>query len=190
MHSIPGPVSADSTLKICKGQEVHFQSQSSKTDLAEWLFSDDASEASGLETSHRFNLPGTFPVTLIAKSLCACADTTFMLVEVLDSPSPTLNCVSAVCPGSVVTYSTPDACGDLVWSVSPNGVISGGGGMADDSITVQWMDGANSSIGLSLRNCSGSECPVETVFSVPVVSNAAEITGNATPCRNLKKFTA
>ncbi len=188
IQATPGPVAPDSILTICRGQEVNCTSTSLNASALEWHFSDDASIKTGEKSTHVFQQAGVFSVTLIARSACYCADTAFLTVKVLDLQAPSLDCVSAVCPGESVTYSTSTDCGELSWEVSPNGIITGGGGIADDSITVQWLDGANGYISLEATNCASAECPVKSIIPVPVIAAHAEIKGPNVVCPSSEEY--
>jgi PKD repeat protein len=183
MAVTPALANPDSTLKVCRGQTVWFDNESENADLYEWQFSDDASNVTAENAVHTFNLPGTYSIALIARSLCYCADTTFITVEVLAESAPTLDCVGTVCPGESITYTTNSDCGSFVWGVSPNGTITNGGGPSDNSISIQWTDGPNGIINLEGLSCTGSTCPVASAIQVPVISDAAKIIGPTVVCK-------
>ncbi len=169
--------------QVCKGQIIDFQNLSTgDADYYEWLFSDDLSSSSAQDPQHAFLNPGMHTVTLVAQSLCLCADTTVLQIEVLDAPAPVLDCVATICPGETIRYSTSNACPPFVWSVSPNGTILAGGTNAADSITVQWTDGPNGTISLSATACNGSTCPIAGITHIPIVSDNAEIRGEERVC--------
>ena len=175
--------STGSVLQICKGQTVDFQNLSTgDADFFEWIFSDDFSSTVSSDPKHTFLNPGTHTVTLIARSNCLCSDTTSMTVEVLDATAPTLDCVATICPGETVSYSASNACAPFNWSVSTNGVILEGGTATADSITVQWGDGPNGVISLTANACSGATCPIAGVTHIPIISDNAEIRGEARVC--------
>ena len=65
--------------QVCKGQIIDFQNLSTgDADYYEWLFSDDLSSSSAQDPQHAFLNPGMHTVTLVAQSLCLCADTTVL----------------------------------------------------------------------------------------------------------------
>ncbi|HNG90647.1 MAG TPA: PKD domain-containing protein, partial [Saprospiraceae bacterium] len=176
------PSPADTVLEICKGQSVFFKNESLAADLFEWTFSDDASVETQPNPKHEYNQPGLFSVRLIARTQCLCADTTWLRVRVLDAESPLLNCINTLCPGEVITYSTPSVCATYEWSTSPNGSIIGGGGPLDDSVTVRWMSGPEGTLSLRALGCGGNVCPAVAVVQVPILSDAAEIRGPELVC--------
>ena len=182
LFSTDPPAAANATLQLCKGQTVKFKNQSNHFDVLEWQFSDDLSVLSEENPQHTFLGAGTFTVMLIARSNCLCADTAIMVVEVLDTDPPLLDCVGSVCPGESVTYTTSGNCSNYVWQVSPNGTVQNGGGPSDNTITVQWNSGPEGTISLSALSCNGATCPQASVFSVPVISDNAEIAGPEIVC--------
>ncbi len=176
------PASSNGFLSVCKGQSVQFTNTSLGTDLYEWTFGDDFSNSNETNPEHTFHIPGTHTVTLIARSLCLCSDTTQLTVEVLDAISPIVDCVNSLCPGEQVTYTTNSDCGTYNWTVSPNGTIINGGGVADTSITIQWVSGVEGTIGLTVAACSGSVCAANATILVPILSDQAEIQGKSRVC--------
>jgi PKD repeat protein len=92
-----------------------FKNESLNAELFEWQFSDDLSILSTENPKHTFFTPGDFKVTLIARSNCLCADTSILLIQVLDTEPPLLDCVGSVCPGETVTYSTSGSCSAYTW---------------------------------------------------------------------------
>ncbi|MDO8969163.1 MAG: PKD domain-containing protein, partial [Saprospiraceae bacterium] len=105
-ESNPAAAIAGGPLQVCLGQTVHFKNLSTgDSDYFEWLFSDDLSTTSEINTQHTYLIPGTHTVRLIASSSCLCSDTTMMTVEVIDAQAPTLECVATICPGATVTYT-------------------------------------------------------------------------------------
>ncbi|MFN0034358.1 MAG: PKD domain-containing protein, partial [Saprospiraceae bacterium] len=176
------PSVPNAVMQLCKGQTVTFKNESLNAERYEWQFSDDLSVLSEENPQHTFRTPGNFTVTLIARSNCLCADTTVLLIEVLDSEPPLLDCVGSVCPGETVTYSTSGNCSAYTWAVSPNGSIVQGGQAGDNTITVQWGDGPTGSISLSASGCGGAACPQASVFNISIISDNAEIRGNQFVC--------
>jgi PKD repeat protein len=176
------PAPPNAALQVCKGQTVKFQNQSLAYDVLEWQFSDDLSVLNEENPQHTFLSPGTFTVMLIARSNCLCADTSTLIVEVLDTEPPLLECVGSVCPGESVTYTTASNCSAYDWVVSPNGTVQSGGQESDNSVTVQWNSGSQGSIALSASGCGGAACPQASVFYIPIISDEAEIRGPEVVC--------
>jgi len=178
------PAMPNAVMQLCKGQTLAFKNESLNAELFEWQFSDDLSILSTENPKHTFFTPGDFKVTLIARSNCLCADTSILLIQVLDTEPPLLDCVGSVCPGETVTYATSSNCSAYTWQVSPNGSILQGGQSGDNTITIQWADGPTGSISLSASGCAGAACPQASVFNISIISDNAEIRGNEFVCPN------
>ncbi|MBL7775621.1 MAG: SprB repeat-containing protein, partial [Saprospiraceae bacterium] len=171
------PPAPDGVLRLCKGQTVFFKNTSQNATRFEWLFTDDQSTALSEHAEHTFATPGLFQVLQIARSQCFCADSSWLDVEVLDTETPLVECVSTICPGETVTYSTASGCAPYAWTVSSNGAIVAGGGANDNTVTVQWLSGPDGLIELQAPNCGSSACPEAAQLHVPVLSNQANIEG-------------
>jgi PKD repeat protein len=178
--TVPAP--SGGGIQVCKGQTVYFTNQSTGADYYEWSFSDDASTSPQANTQHTYQTPGTFTVTLVARSACLCADTTKIQVQVLDAESPTLDCVGTICPGETVTYTAANGCAPFTWSVSPNGNVLDGGNANSDSIKIEWFSGPSGTITLGAQPCSGAACPLPAQILVPIISDDAQIEGPERVC--------
>lgn len=181
------PAASGGTIQVCKGQTVYFSNQSSGADYYEWSFSDDASTSPQNNPQHTYLTPGTYTVSLVARSACLCADTTKIQVQVLDAESPTLDCVGTICPGETVTYTAANGCAPFVWSVSPNGNVLDGGNANSDSIKIEWTTGPSGTITLGAQTCSGAACPLPANILVPIISDAAEIKGQERVCPGVEE---
>lgn len=176
------PPSENNELTICRGEEVQFQNQTTFADRFEWQFgslgaSDQADPVFAFEES------GTHRVTLVAYNECNCLDSTSFLVKVLESEQPSISCLGTVCAGETITYNAEQSCGQYQWDISENGTILAGGGLTDDFVTVQWLDGSLGEIELLVEDCSGfSACPTPTNFEIPIISDDAKIEGPAFIC--------
>lgn len=175
------PAFVSNNLTICKGQTVYFQNASLDAEFFHWTFGDGTS-SEAQHPEHTFFYPGTYTVELIARSGCACADTIQRTVEVLDAETPTLDCISTVCAGEITTYTANSSCTGFQWTVSSNGTVLSGGGLLDDSITVQWNSGPSGTIALLPLNCATNTCTVPLIAQIPVLDDAAEITGPERVC--------
>ena len=176
------PPAVNDTIRLCKGQTVYFQNQSTGADSYEWFFDDDLSTTAAVNPQHTFVNPGNYTVRLIARSDCLCSDTISRNVVVLDAEAPTLDCVGTICPGETVTYTASNACPPYVWSVTSNGTIVNGGTSTTDSIAIQWTAGPVGVITLGAQACSGNVCPDPASIQVPIISDDAEIMGEDQVC--------
>lgn len=176
------PAALQDTIRICQGQTVYFENQSINSDQVEWLFGDDGSVSYLENPDHQYPTPGVYTVRLIARTNCLCADTTFALVSVLDAESAELSCISTLCQGTAATYTASGACPPYNWTVTPNGQVLNGGTPSSDSITVLWTGGPAGEIYVSATACSGASCPFPSVFRIPILSDNAQIEGDAKVC--------
>ncbi|MGI9158749.1 MAG: PKD domain-containing protein, partial [Saprospiraceae bacterium] len=176
------PAAAADTLRICQGQTVWFNNQSTDADTYEWFFGDGSAPVGAVNPQHDYPNPGVYTVSLIARSGCLCADTATQVIEVLAGEAPVLDCVGTVCAGATVTYSTSTNCAAFDWSVSSNGAVLSGGGASDNSITIQWTQGPMGQIRLLAQNCAGANCPEAVETRIPVIDESAEIRGAERVC--------
>lgn len=173
-------LSAPDTLEVCAGAKIPLNDLSQPAAKTQWAISDGRlnQEKNPLIS---FDTPGDYIVQLIASSGCDCADTTSIVVRVLPSGVPNLDCIGTVCPGERVTYSTAPGC-SYTWVVSAEGNITSGGGTGDHEITVQWNAGPDGTISLLTSGC-GAGCAEPAVFQIPVMDGNAPIEGPATVCK-------
>jgi PKD repeat protein len=179
---VTAPAAAADTLRICQGQTVGFDNQSTDADTYEWFFGDGSAPVGEVNPQHDYPNPGVYTVSLIARSGCLCADTATQVIEVLAGEAPVLDCVGTVCAGATVTYSTSANCTAFNWSVSSNGAVLSGGGASDQSITIQWTQGPAGLIRLLAQNCAGASCPEAVETRIPVIDESAEIRGAERVC--------
>ena len=169
-------------LRVCKGQEVFFENMSTGAGSYEWVFGDTQEQSNQANPVRQFDVPGFFPIRLVASSNCLCADTVTRWIEVIDAEAPQLNCIGTVCPGAVVTYMASNACPPYQWNVSSEGVTLAGGDATTDSITIQWTGGPAGVISLQAMPCSGAACPQPAQFRIPVISGKSGIRGRERVC--------
>ena len=175
------PVIGD-TLTVCKNQEVYFENLSFNGIGYTWLFGDGA-QSDGYDASHTYSDEGFYTVTLQAQSICDCSDEKQIVVEVLPSPAPTLDCVNSVCPETRQRYTaTTNGCTTYNWSISSNGTIVNGGKPTDDYIEVIWHEGPDGFITLSVSGCAITYCSFSNTFRVPIITPNGPIDGDVSVC--------
>lgn len=148
-----------------------------------WFFGDGSSEildaaSSNGNVTHSYSNPGIYQVMLIAENECHCKDTAYVSIEVAAEPGPEITCISTVCPGSVVSYSTSDSCLSYNWSAS-NGTIVGDS--TSSEVTVSWGSNSPAYLSLSAPACS-DYCPNPTTVEIPLISPSASIHGAELVC--------
>ncbi|MEZ5041637.1 MAG: PKD domain-containing protein [Saprospiraceae bacterium] len=170
-------------LTICKGQTVFFQNNSQNAERYAWQF---GNLGTSIVTDPTFLFPsaGSYTVELLAYNACSCVDTARMLIKVLDTESPSLDCIGTVCAGETVRYTTNQGCGQYDWSLSANGRIVEGGGINDDFIVINWEEGADlGTIELVVADCAGlTTCTEPSIFQIPILSAQAQIQGPPIIC--------
>ncbi|MEO1259142.1 MAG: PKD domain-containing protein [Bacteroidota bacterium] len=175
------PPVVNGVIEICQGQTVYFENESEGAASYIWDFG-DLNTSVQFEPDHTYQTTGTYTVSLIARNECFCSDTTFVDVNVLPADVPEINCVGTVCQGESVTYSTDAMCGTYSWDISPEGTILDGGGPADNFVTVEWMNGDEGVVSLSVSGCAGSVCTTPNVVPIPIISPTAQIIGRTSVC--------
>ena len=177
------PAAADGLLEICQGETVEFQNTSENATTYSWDFGDGQTSTEE-NPSYTFSSAGTFEVQLTAFNDCECSETTSLTVVVEESGTPLIDCVNTICANSIATYSSSDDCGTYLWNVSSNGTIIEGGNPSDDYITVNWGDGPEGTVELTLEDCaSASACLSTASIQVPLLSENAIIEGPNRVCR-------
>jgi PKD repeat protein len=170
------------TLTVCRGQTVWFNNESVDAEDFEWQFPDTYTSTDEANPSHRFQVPGTHVVLLIARRACLCPDTALLRIRVLDSEAPSFDCVSAVCPGEAITYTTTSVCSEYDWDWSANGTVTAGGGPTDAFVSILWNEGSNGTLSLEVPNCQAAACPVPALAQIPILSDAVQIEGDDLVC--------
>ena len=176
------PVSVGDTLTICKNQEVFFENLSFNGLSYSWFFG-DGGQSDGYDATHTYTNEGYYTVTLQAHSICDCGDEKQIIVQVLPSPAPTLDCVNSVCPETRQRYTaTTNGCTTYNWSISSNGTVVNGGKPTDDFIEVIWHTGPDGFIQLSVSGCATTYCFFTNTFRIPIITPDGPIDGDASVC--------
>ena len=182
------PAASGGVINACLEQPIQFMSNSSAGAGSPiwtytWVFGDgntevlNASESNG-NTTYDYSSPGTYNAMLIVENECHCKDTAFVTVEVSSDPGLTIECISTVCPGSTVTYTTDTTCTDYLWSAT-NGTIEGDS--TNSEVTVTWGNTSPAYLTVSTHGCSGI-CSSATTVEIPVISPSATIHGEESVC--------
>jgi len=185
-NTIPGAVAG--VVDICLGQSVFFDNASTTnggSDLFtyEWIFGDGDGDVlyaptSG-DVSHEYNTTGSHTAMLVVTNECGCRDTASVTVNVSSTPGPDIQCISTVCPGSPITYSTNAVCGTYNWSVT-NGTILSGAGTSE--VTVQWSGISPAVLTLETPGCAGF-CSTPTSLVVPVIPTSPTYMADTVMCQ-------
>ncbi|MBX2930280.1 MAG: PKD domain-containing protein [Saprospiraceae bacterium] len=177
------PPADGDTLRLCQGQSAAFANTSQGGTSYLWQFG-DGNSSTLLDPAHAWEEPGIYRMALIAYNECLCTDTSFLIVVVSPSIAPQLSCRGTVCEGTSVTYTTDADCGTFLWTISPNGTVTAGGGPMDNFISINWNSGSEGLIELQVANCTtGDYCTEPNLMRVPVISESAQIEGPEQVCR-------
>ncbi|MCX6198503.1 MAG: PKD domain-containing protein, partial [Bacteroidetes bacterium] len=182
-----GTVENGDTVFVCLNSNVTFSADSSTYDISSpinywyWTFTNNAHTGNTSIAQNEFGTPGNFTVTLIVRTVCGCSDTVTKIVVVDSLAGPVCDCPSTVCPLQTETYTTNDTCATgYMWDVfGENNVLY----QSNDSITVQWGDGALGFGSLAFTSGCPGFCPYPTVVVIPIVPSVAQITGNNPVCQ-------
>jgi len=176
------PATVNDTIAICQNQEIQFANQSLNALIYLWDFG-DGEKSQGKNAAHAFNVAGFYTVTLNAESICSCTAQEQVVVEVLPTPAPTLDCVNSVCAETRQRYTaTTNGCNIYHWSVSANGTVINGGGINDDFIEIIWHEGPEGLIELLVDNCASQYCVFSNTFQIPIITNDGPISGDVVVC--------
>jgi len=98
-------------------------------------------------------------------------------------PSPPLTGPTSVCVNSSGNlYSTTPGMTNYIWTVSPGGAITAGGGSADNSVTITWNTAGSKNV--SVNYTDGNLCKAGSATSLPVTVNplpVPSVSGPASP---------
>lgn len=158
-----------------------------------WTISAGGTIISGAGTNAivvTWNTPGNqnLSVTYTAPATgCAPLSATNKQITVKPLPVPTITGPSGACensPGN--SYSTESGMTNYVWTVSPGGLITSGGGTADNSVTITWLSPGSQTVGVNYTNNDGCSALTATVYPVqvsPLPGAAGAVTGPAAVCQ-------
>lgn len=164
------PPANGGSVDVCKGQPIEFFNTSVGASTYIWDFGDFTNSV--LENPiHTYPQSGTYEVNLIARNDCFCADTTTLIVNVSDLEIPEIECVGTVCKGETVTYETVDGCGSYSWTITGDATIIEGGTPTDNFITVEWNQGPEGTVELTVANCNPALCDATAVAVIPILTD-------------------
>jgi hypothetical protein len=90
-------------------------------------------------------------------------------VTINDQPAPTLNGPVSVCVNATGnTYTTEPGMNDYIWFVSPGGMITGGGGTGNSSITIKWTTPGAKVVSVNYTNAFGCTASSPVQYNVMV----------------------
>ncbi|NNF02022.1 MAG: PKD domain-containing protein, partial [Bacteroidia bacterium] len=167
---------------LCLNEKICFDNLSVGAINYVWDFG-DGNQSFAFEPCHSYSAPGTYTVTLVAINECWCTDTIQCDITVDPSEGPEIECISTVCAGDCVTYTTPESCATYNWyvPVGEGTIISG---LGTNTIEVCWGNGPVGHICLEVLGCtSGSLCPDTICYEVPIIPPTLNINGPTLVCQ-------
>ncbi|MDP1621761.1 MAG: LamG-like jellyroll fold domain-containing protein [Bacteroidales bacterium] len=105
-------------------------------------------------------------------------------VTVNTLPTPSITGTGTVCQGtSGSVYTTQPGMTNYVWTVSPGGTITAGGGTTNNTVTVTWTTGGAKTVTVNYNNASGCAAATPASFSVTVNPTPVPVIGSSNnPC--------
>jgi PKD repeat protein len=184
---------------VCAGNSINFINTSTYSSggmVYSWNFGDPTSGVSNSSTStnpsHIFGAAGNYNVCLITSSftterICTfvqgkdvceyvtktcCSDTVCQTVNITPG-ALMIDCISTVCAGQTVTYTTP-GCSNVTWATPIGGTIISS---TPSSITITWGNGTvqGQINGTCVGGCTAS-------VPVPIIPLNPQAVGDLTPC--------
>jgi len=112
---------------------------------------------------------------------CPAASPTQYNVTVNPLPVPVITGPNPACAGSTGNvYSTAGGMTNYTWTISGGGVITGGGGSGDNTVTVTWNTSGVQWIRVTYTDANGCRNTSPTQFNVNV--SVPSLTGPTSPC--------
>lgn len=178
------PPLQNDTLYTCEGRITSFANTSQFADEYVWSFGNGES-STAINPEFTYDEPGVYELELRALNACECEDSKSVTVVVEEGDVPLVDCVGTLCEGGLGTYtatSLPCPGGSLLWEVSANGLVVDGGGPGDDFISVEWQEGPEGTVRLTVEGCPPSSCTAPYEITVPILSEEAQISGPEVVC--------
>ncbi|MCG8327163.1 MAG: PKD domain-containing protein [Chitinophagales bacterium] len=177
------PEASNDTIYACQGQSISLENTSQFATSYLWNFGNESTstESNPIIT---YNQAGTYTLELTAYNDCLCDNSTSKTVIVEEAIIPVIDCISTICENSIATYEATANCSGFLWDVSDNGTIIDGGGPTDNYLTINWSDGPEGIIELTLMDCvDGETCNAPAQLRVPIISEDNAIVGDDNVCR-------
>lgn len=123
-------------------------------------------------------------IGVYAYNSCGLGDSSFVFINILQNPTPSISGNDSCCTGQSCTYTTLSGKSQYQWAVSSGGIITGGGTASDTSVTVLWnVPGPQwvSANYTDTNGCAGLNPTiknVEVTIGIPVHVTIAESSNN------------
>lgn len=191
-HFVAMPDTPLRVITICKGSEVIFIDKSTfapsspivawKWDFGDGSFSNQKGSLSA-PISHKYDVPGTYTVSLTVTNDCGCSTTDTMVIHVDPAAGIKIECPGVVCENAIYDYNVDASCTGGTWTVIGGSVVFSTGSY----IRIRW-DAVNPAQGFGYivydpGGCAGY-CPYPVALKIPVVRTNAIIQGPNFLCPN------
>ncbi len=183
--TISGPAS------VCAGNTGSvYTTQASMTNY-QWTVTSGGTITSGSGTNSihvTWNTAGadTVKVNYTNSSGCSAANPFAFPVTINPNPQPVITGPGSVCANTAGNvYTTQPSMTNYIWTVSPGGIITAGGTVTSNSITVKWNTAGTQTVKVNFTNSNG--CTSLAATTIPVSVNPIPIptiSGPASTCIN------
>ena len=168
--SLSGPISA------CAGTSGNVYSTDAGMTNYIWSVSAGGTVTAGGTTASNtvtvtWNTSGaqTVSVNYTNANGCSAAAPTVYNVTVNPLPTPTIAGPASVCLNSTGNvYTTQPGNTNYVWSISPGGIVTAGGGSASNTVTITWVTAGAQFVGVNYTNSNGCTALNATTYVVTV----------------------
>ncbi len=180
----------------CPGQPIAFVDLSMPNGggsiiIWNWNFGDPASgtsNGSSLQNPvHVYSGPGVYTVSLTVTNAIGCSNTIYQSITIGPIPVPSISGAAATCANSTGNvYATEVGMNSYLWSVSSGGIVTGGGGTGDNSVTVTWNLSGSQTVSVNYTNSSGCSAVspmVKSIMVYPVPTATITPNGPTTFCQ-------
>ncbi|WP_313806416.1 gliding motility-associated C-terminal domain-containing protein [Flavobacterium sp.] len=114
---------------------------------------------------------GTTYYAGMTDSITGCLSTTLLGITVnfnASGPATINGGLNTTCILSSVTYTTESGMSNYIWTVSDDGLITAGGGVNDDFVTITWQQPGVNSVGVSYNNSLVCNLPSSETLNIVV----------------------
>ncbi|MEI7725099.1 MAG: T9SS type A sorting domain-containing protein [Bacteroidota bacterium] len=160
---------------VCSGSvNVNYTTEPGMTGYT-WTISPGGTITSGTTTNSvmvNWNTAGAQTLTVnysISATGCSAVTPTSKTVTVNASPVPTITGTTTACAGSTGNvYTTEPGMTGYLWNISAGGSLTAGGGITDNSATINWNTAGAQTVSLNYTNSAGCAGLTATIKSVMV----------------------
>lgn len=159
------PADGDPSLTFCQGGSVMLTSSAESSYL--WS-TGSATQSITVDTS------GGFTVQVTNAAGCTSIASTVKTVTVNPLPVITLTGIDTLCDGASAVYTTEALMTNYSWTISAGGAVTAGGGVNDNTVTVEWSAVAfppvpsSQSVAVNYQDSNGCSAAADEVLDIAV----------------------